>query len=48
MDSDFEYDELLKALIEMNAGGSLICESPNLEEDTLMLQQHYTNFLRKS
>jgi deoxyribonuclease IV len=46
-DSDMEYQELLNALLEYNVGGLLICESPNLEEDALMLQQIYSNMLRK-
>jgi len=32
---------LLRALRYFNAGGILICESPNLEEDALLLQQIY-------
>jgi len=39
--SDFEYAELLRALKDFEAGGLLICESPNLEEDALLLQQTY-------
>jgi len=39
--SDFRYVELLRALKDYGAGGLLICESPNLEEDALLLQQTY-------
>jgi len=40
-ESDFNYRELLKALKEFGCGGLLICESPNLEGDALLLQQNY-------
>jgi deoxyribonuclease IV len=40
-ESDFAYTELLQALKEVEAGGVLICESPNLEEDALHLQETY-------
>ena len=40
-DSDFQYVELIKALKDYNANGLLICESPNLEEDALLLQETY-------
>jgi len=40
-ESDFQYVELLKALKDYDAKGLIICESPNLEEDALLLQQSY-------
>ncbi len=40
-ESDFQYAELLKALRDYDAGGIVICESPNLEEDALLLQSTY-------
>ena len=40
-ESDFAYTELLQALKEQNARGVVICESPNLEEDALHLQETY-------
>lgn len=40
-DSDMKYKELLQALIDFNADGILICESPNLEEDALLLKKMY-------
>ena len=40
-ESDFHYSELLKALKDYNAKGMVICESPNLEEDALLLQETY-------
>jgi len=40
-ESDFRYDELLQALKDYDAQGTVICESPNLEEDALLLQETY-------
>ena len=40
-ESDFQYLELLKALKDYDAKGLIICESPNLEEDALLLQESY-------
>jgi deoxyribonuclease-4 len=40
-DSDFNYQELMAALKDRGASGVAICESPNLEEDTLILQNTY-------
>jgi deoxyribonuclease-4 len=42
-ESDFQYTELLKALVDYDAKGIVICESPNLEEDALFLQATYNN-----
>ena len=40
-ESDLQYTELLKALKEYEVKGLLVCESPNLEEDALLLQETY-------
>jgi deoxyribonuclease-4 len=40
-ESDFRYGELLRALKDYEVKGLLICESPNQEEDALLLQQSY-------
>ena len=45
-ESDFQYAELLKALIGYDAKGIVICESPNLEEDALLLQETYNTLLK--
>jgi len=42
-DSDLNYTEILRALRDCEAGGIIICESPNLEEDALLLQAIYNN-----
>ena len=40
-DSDFRYDEWIQALKDMDVEGMVICESPNLERDALMLKHLY-------
>ena len=35
------YVELLRALSDYEVKGRVICESPNLEEDALLLQETY-------
>ncbi|MBT3363873.1 MAG: TIM barrel protein [Chloroflexi bacterium] len=39
--SDFNYVDLLRALKDFDAKGRIICESPNLEEDAVLLKQTY-------
>jgi len=46
-DSDLNYEEMLLAMRDMNAGGLVICESPNLEDDAQLLQRTYNNFMKK-
>jgi len=45
-ESDFQYAELLKALKDYDAKGIVICESPNLEQDALLLQATYNALLK--
>jgi len=45
-ESDFQYAELLQALKNYDARGIVICESPNLEEDALLLQETYNTQAR--
>jgi deoxyribonuclease-4 len=40
-DSDFKYQDLMKAFRDYKIGGYVICESPNLEEDAMLLQKTY-------
>lgn len=40
-ESRFNYRDLLKALKEFNCKGVVVCESPNIEEDALLLQKTY-------
>ncbi len=44
-DSDFNYTELLKAFRDVNAKGLVICESPNLEQDAVLLRDTYKELL---
>lgn len=46
-ESDFKYQQLLKAFIDLDVKGVVICESPNLEEDALMLKESYLQLRRK-
>lgn len=45
--SDLKYQELLRALKDIGAGGIVICESPNLETDALLMQKYYTGLGNK-
>ena len=40
-ESDLRYEELLHTWVDWGVSGTAICESPNLEEDALLLQQAY-------
>ena len=40
-ESDLKYEELLKALKEYDVGGTVVCESPNLEEDAALMKKTY-------
>jgi deoxyribonuclease-4 len=40
-EADLRYVELLQVLRDFDVGGLLICESPSLEEDALLLQRTY-------
>ncbi len=46
-ESDLRYHELLKALRDTGAKGTVICESPNLEEDALLLKESYLSLAEK-
>ncbi len=41
-ESDFDIDALFQALIQVSAGGRILCESPNLEEDAQFLQSTWS------
>ena len=44
-ESDLRYEELMKACHAFGVEGLAICESPNLEEDALLLQQTFQAFV---
>ena len=41
-ESAMNYKDLLRALKEYRVKGILVCESPNLEEDALLLKRSYS------
>jgi deoxyribonuclease-4 len=41
-ESDFKYKELLRALKEFDCKGIIVCESPNIEDDALLMQKTYS------
>jgi len=40
-ESDFKYKELAQAFLDFHIGGMVICESPNLEVDAMLLMGEY-------
>jgi len=40
-ESDFKYKELLRAMKEFDCRGIVVCESPNIEDDALLLQKTF-------
>ena len=44
-ESDFKYMELLRALKDFSVKGLVICESPNREEDAMLLKANYQGLL---
>jgi len=46
--SDFRFDDWLQALRDLGVAGTVICESPNLEGDALMLKNLYNSYRMKS
>lgn len=47
VESDFRFDEWIQALEDGEVSGMVICESPNLEQDALMLKKLYQSYLRR-
>lgn len=43
LESDFPYKECIKSLIKFNVKGCIICESPMLEKDALLLKKIYNS-----
>lgn len=43
-ESDAAWEDYLQVLIDRGVGGALVCESPLLEEDTLLLSHAYDRF----
>jgi deoxyribonuclease-4 len=47
-ESSFRYDDWIQALRDAEAEGTVICESPNLETDALMLKNLYESYSIKT
>ena len=43
-ESDFDLDGLLRALNNMGCGGRIVCESPIMEDDALVIQKALAKF----
>jgi len=43
LESDFKYIDCMKALKDMDVKGCIICESPILEKDAILLKETYMN-----
>ena len=41
VDADMNYKDLIKAFKDFKIKGAITCESPNIEEDALLLKEHY-------
>jgi len=46
--ADFRYGELLQVLVARGVSGTIICESPNLEVDALLLKRTYLLYSAQS
>jgi deoxyribonuclease-4 len=47
-EADLKYKELFKALIDLGASGRILCESPLMEDDALLMQKTYRNLAKAS
>ena len=47
-ESDMNYKELLKAFLDFNIKGALVCESPNIEDDAKLLKEYYLALKKKA
>jgi deoxyribonuclease-4 len=47
-ESDFNLDALFNALLDSKAAGRILCESPNLEEDALFIQEAWQDLTNLS
>lgn len=44
-ESNFNYKDFLQACIDYNIRGTVVCESPELEKDALLLKETYQNLI---
>jgi len=47
-DADFNWPDMIKAFVDYDVEGYLVCESPNLEEDAMILQDAYGKMRKKA
>jgi len=47
-DADLNYRDFVRALSDHKVKGTIVCESPNLEEDAMLLQQTYRTTLHQT
>lgn len=40
-ESDMNYKDLLKAFKDFNVKGAIVCESPNIEDDAMLIKKYY-------
>ncbi len=45
VESDFNYKDFLRVLVDRKVFGRIICESPNLEKDALTLKNYYQSLI---
>lgn len=46
-EADLKYKDLFRALIDIGASGRILCESPLMEEDALLMQKTYRRLARQ-
>jgi deoxyribonuclease IV len=46
-EADLKYKEFFRALIDAKASGRIMCESPLMEEDALLMQKTYRNLTKR-
>lgn len=46
-ETEFNYQAVIKALVDFDVRGNLVCESPILEDDALILQEVYNELYQK-
>lgn len=46
-ETELKYEDVIRALVDLNVEGWLTCESPILEDDALILQQLYNDFTKE-
>ena len=46
-ESDLKYRDLFKALIDIGASGRILCESPIMEDDALLMQKTYRQLKKR-